>query len=873
MVESFMKRYNVRKNFKGITKLWICLSIILSIFYFYVYIKNRYMLIFWGDETEILIPYMMDIYEQFRNGNFVLWNHSIGFGASNFTYFYSILGSPSFYLNLLLPSKDWIPFFIPIIDAIRFFLIGTFAWLWIGKLVKSDKAKIIASIVFTFSGWAIYWLHFSYFLDAYLYLAILLYLCEEILENRKKISFTILICLSTIISPYIIYMFSWMILFYLTSRLFMKYGRVTIKLYINKFLSVFGYYILGIGLAAFAFIPAALMLVSTDRIGSGGTSLFTMLSGGDFLRIISSLFSPVINDYDYNIFSSPFLKLDNQVYTVYCYSMILFVLILPQVIRIKFKGKKPLIITTIILYGFLFIPVFYLVFNGNTSIRWSFYLIVFNVIILAIVFDNEQQIHRKTLLMTLVCIILTLCTLAIFSLKLNWTTVINEAVIKQVIPTLIIFLLIYYFSFIIKNKKVGTVILIATLCMEASFCMILRVVNGPNSLIADSETYNEYYQTVINADEVKWIKNQDQGFYRIDYADDRSFAYNYPLTKKYNGFTSYFSVYNHETRLLFENRFTDNWFLGYRPSKFLLKSLYGSKYMIQREENEFIIPHTYEFISKEGEFYIYENSIDTSLGYATNRSISSQQVKEIDKSIVDILMLNGVIVSDNNLPQVNIDNQYQLVANNLINDGFIWNKENGYLFVDYSQTNPYGIISYEFYKDGKQVKYGEYSEFGYYAIDVDIPVDEIYIYCRNQYNENEFIPFNVYWISDDTIDFLFKQINEENKFNNIRVNGEIIHAEIEITDSKKWVALNIPYNPGWQLKINNRLMDIQIVNEVFMGFELEPGTYTVDLKFTPQGLNFGLVVSGLSLFMLVIILFKDRKKSKINVIENQKKGI
>lgn len=140
-----------------------------------------------------------------------------------------------------MPSSDLIPYFIPVIDTLRFFLIGTVAWLWLDKLVQTDRAKLVGALIFTFSGWAMYWLHFNYFLDAYLYLALLLYFSEEILENRKRIGFSLIICLSSIISPYILYMFSWLLLIYMTCRVFMKYDKVTISFFFQKFIAIFGF--------------------------------------------------------------------------------------------------------------------------------------------------------------------------------------------------------------------------------------------------------------------------------------------------------------------------------------------------------------------------------------------------------------------------------------------------------------------------------------------------------------------------------------------------------------------------------------------------------------------------------------------------------
>lgn len=852
----------MRTRINKILPLWGCLALILGAFYGYVYLINHFTLVFWGDQTEALIPYMIDLYTQFKESGFTLWNHSIGLGASNLVYYYTILGSPSFYLNLLLPSSDWIPYFIPVLDILRFFLIGTVSWLWIGKLVSSDRAKLIGALIFTFSGWAMYWLHFSYFLDAYLYLAFLLYFSEEILENRKKLGFTLIICLSSIISPYILYMFSWLLLIYMTCRLFMKYGKITVKFFFQKFISIFAYYLLGVALSAFALLPAGLMLLSTNRIGSGTKSLFQPLMGGDLIRVLTSLFSPVINDYDYNIFSSPFLKLDNRVYTVYNYSFILFLLLLPQLLKIKFKEKKTLVITSAILYGMLFFPIFYLIFNGNTSIRWSFYYIVFNVMILAYILQNKEQINKKLLIASGIGCLTFLISISLLSIKLGWTTEINQSVIKRVCIVISGCIVLYTLS-LLKKNRISNILLTGTVIIEAVFCLSSRVVNGTNSLVANSESWNEYREKLLNTDAVDFIKKQDSGFYRIDFADNSSIAYNYPIVKRFNGFTSYFNVYNHETRPLYDNRSTDNWFLGYQPSKFLLKSLLGSKYMITWDDNQFLIPHTYELIYEGSNQRVYKNSLYMSLGYASTETSGYNNLQNLDKSQEDIVMLNSIVIPEMEKMKLNLDEIYPLIADDLINSGFSLDKKDGYLFVDYSQTNPYGIVAYEFYKEGKQIKYEENYEFGYTAIRVDQDIDEVYIYCKNFNNVNEYIPVNVYWISDESINQSFSRLSAEDHFQNVQVNGEKISADISISNESKWVVTTIPYNPGWKVWDNGELINVKKVNEVFIGFELDEGNHKIQFKFVPPGLNAGLIITGGSGIVVLVIVYKELKSRRV----------
>lgn len=845
----------MKARIKSLCPLWISVAVILILYYGFVFIVHDGVLVFWGDQTEALIPYMVDLYTQLKEGEFVLWNHSIGFGASNLVYYYTILGSPSFYLNLLLPSAQWIPYFIPVIDVLRFFLIATSAWAWLGKLGVSNRARWIGSLVYTFSGWAMYWLHFSYFLDAYLYLALLLFFAEEMLEGRKKLGFSIIVALSAILSPYILYMFSWLLLIYMSCRLLMKTEHCTLRFFMTTFFRALGYYALGVGMAMFALLPAGLMLLSTNRIGSQTGSLLTPLWGQDLIRVLTSLLSPVINDFDYNIYSSPFLKLDNRVYAVYNYSFILFVLLLPQWLKIRFHKKRVLSVTGIFLYAMLLFPLFYFLFNGNTSIRWSFYTVVWNVMVLTLILHERQQLDRRLLVISGIGLILILAGVSWLSLKGNWTTQTNQQVIRIALAALVFLVAADTMALLLPWRRGSTVALAGAVCLEAVFCLTLRTFNGSHSLIAGAEEWETYRQRLFDSTVSDWIEQQDPGFYRIDVADDKSYAYNVPIAQHFYSFTSYFNVYNHQTRSILDNRFTDSWFLGYSPSKFLIKSLNGMKYYVDfTEDQSGMLPLNFTPVAEVNGRTIYRNSLDQSLGYATSRLISDRELEGQGKVMEELIMLNGIVVPQGQTT-VSSDwlRQMPKLADNLINDGFALNQEGqGYLFVDYSQTNPYGIVAYEFYRDGQPVAYHEAYEYGYTAIKVDMPVDEVYIYCRNMNFEAEYIPVDVYWLPEKTLEELFDQLQRQPHFEEVQIQGETITARITV-EEECWAATTIPYNPGWEVFCDGEAMAVQEVNEAFIGFSLTPGSHQIMMKFTPVGLSAGTGVSVISVIGAAVL--------------------
>lgn len=75
-----------------------------------------------------------------------------------------------------------------------------------------------------------------------------------------------------------------------------------------------------------------------------------------------------------------------------------------------------------------------------------------------------------------------------------------------------------------------------------------------------------------------------------------------------------------------------------------------------------------------------------------------------------------------------------------------------------------------------------------------------------------------------------------------------------ITTEKGGVMMtSIPYDPGWKIFVDGVETDITEVKDTFLGVELTPGTHTIELRFMPQGLVLGGLITVLSLLMLLAI--------------------
>lgn len=81
-----------------------------------------------------------------------------------------------------------------------------------------------------------------------------------------------------------------------------------------------------------------------------------------------------------------------------------------------------------------------------------------------------------------------------------------------------------------------------------------------------------------------------------------------------------------------------------------------------------------------------------------------------------------------------------------------------------------------------------------------------------------------------------------------------------ITTEKGGVMMtSIPYDPGWKVFVDGVETDISEVKDTFLGVELTPGTHTIELRFMPQGLVLGGLITALSLAMLLVIWLLTRR--------------
>jgi hypothetical protein len=78
------------------------------------------------------------------------------------------------------------------------------------------------------------------------------------------------------------------------------------------------------------------------------------------------------------------------------------------------------------------------------------------------------------------------------------------------------------------------------------------------------------------------------------------------------------------------------------------------------------------------------------------------------------------------------------------------------------------------------------------------------------------------------------------------------HVTVQTTqEGNGFLVLLDTFFPGWTVKVDGQTQPILRANYFYRAVQLGPGEHTVEFDFLPEGMRMGLMVSGISLFLIV----------------------
>lgn len=424
--------------------------------------------------------------------------------------------------------------------------------------------------------------------------------------------------------------------------------------------------------------------------------------------------------------------------------------------------------------------------------------------------------------------------------------------------TIIIFKNLKKFEF----KKIFILVIIDLTINAVNTMGTTIFLESKNSNILKNQNY-----ITINENALKELDDYDDSFYRLEHDYHFGNSINDSMMFGYNGISHFDSTSNIKVEQFLEKlgfrRLLSRIYYG-RGSTKLVDSLLGIKYILSYNDHF----KDYDKVIT-GDINVYKNPYYIGLAY----KIKSLDDLEFDENVFENLnkivknntdlddiytkvnyetFFNNVSKQDNKyvkesdfgdityvIDVTSTDNIYMYFPDNLLREGFktarifVNDQEIGIYFDKYS----YGVIDLGSYKIGEKV-----------SIRMEILkdcliFDNVYIYYENN-------------------DLLKQAINDLEIDNEVeKISSSNLKIDVNLKD-ESLILLTIPYEEGFEVKVNGKLVQSEVVYNSLMAIKVPKGLSTIQVDYCPKGLGSGALISGFALVMSVIYLYREKRKLK-----------
>ena len=242
-----------------------------------------------NDFNDQQIPFTIGLHNAILDSGISGFSWDIDLGTSTMDGFsFYELGSPFFWVSMFFPANAF-PYLVAWLFMLKYAFCGVFSCAYLRRFVGDGKWAVLGSVLYAFSGFSLVNLLFYHFHDAICFFPLLLIGLERYKEKKDYRFFIFTIFLNCIINYFFfVGEVVFLVIYYLC-----RFVSKDIKALILDAIKCVGCGVLGVGMAAFVFIPNIIFISGNPRTG-GFSGFFSMLttSLADYMYILKTLLLP-----------------------------------------------------------------------------------------------------------------------------------------------------------------------------------------------------------------------------------------------------------------------------------------------------------------------------------------------------------------------------------------------------------------------------------------------------------------------------------------------------------------------------------------------------------------------------------------------------
>lgn len=244
----------------------------------------------YGDFNVQQYPFYIHAHDMIRSGR-TGWDFKTDLGA-NFIGSYSFynLGSPFFWLTLLLPSGA-VPYMIGPLLALKISLCAVTGYAYIRCFTRRDDWAAIGGLLYAFSGFSLFNIFFNHFHEPMIVFPLLLLSLEQLMKEGRKGVFCFAVFVNALVNYFF---FTGEVIFVIIYFIVRAASRNEWTIDPGKILRTAFEAVLGLLLSAFLLLPAVLTVLESPRVDTllYGWNALLYNNSQRYLNIIEAFFFP-----------------------------------------------------------------------------------------------------------------------------------------------------------------------------------------------------------------------------------------------------------------------------------------------------------------------------------------------------------------------------------------------------------------------------------------------------------------------------------------------------------------------------------------------------------------------------------------------------
>ncbi|MGX6961424.1 YfhO family protein [Vagococcus xieshaowenii] len=807
---------------------------------------------------------------------FYSWNASLGLNYLSLISYY--LGGIFTPLVLLFPLK-MIPDAMYVLTLLKFGCAGLSFWIFARQTYRIKPLyHVLLAISYALMGFAVAHSELIMWLDTFVWIPLILLGIHRVIEQKKPILLFVsylLLFMSNFYFGFMVGVFSFLYFFI----------RVSIDWRHNK-QAILPYFITSI----LAGLSSMIIILPT---------IFDLRENGEALTEIKHLKTAATSWLDIpakNMIGSFDTTKYGSIPFIYIGLIPLFLCTFYFVSK-KFSAKHKILFAglfTVIIASFYIEPLnlFWHGFHAPNMFlfRYSFLFSVLVIVLAGYALEKLTKDDLFTLQMILMGWLLifgiTYCLPDKFKYDFltNWNFLLTLIMISVYLILLIVYSKANSFNWLRFNyQKTLTLLLCAFLALEVTTNTTLLITsirndwNYPSRSLLN-KTYDEFQDVV---DQAK--KRSNDEFFRMEaispISSNDSFKFNY------NGVSMFNSIRNrHSSSLLhklgFRSRGT-NLNIRYANNTLIMDSLLGIKY--NQTANE-LTKFGFNEVFNNKEYQLYQNDYAAGLGILTNKALYDITIPENDNLTAQTNLLNQlagtnerfftstkpeIVTSTNTTIHYNESNHMTLTEQQgNIGKKITWKVaipagKQAYMSIFPTNFGELSSSTAELTINGRKTKTqlsvnGQYYDLGYYNADTTLE------FSVEFYGTRELTIMNppVILLDIPAYQLAMTQVNDQSV--NMDVNGRHVIATANVVDENKNILFTtIPFDKGWQAKVNGKTVEIKDFEDGFITLPLAMGENTIEMTYLPQGflIGVGLFISCSILFAGYVYYLKKKEQT------------